>query len=106
MVQLSMNIKKAETVGSRLLGLMFRKSLAEDEGLHIIPCNGIHMFFMRFPIDVVFLDREERVVKIVENLRPWRIVPIVKGAYSTLELPVGSIQKHKISIGNQLIISS
>src|SRR5215831_19039385 len=71
----------------RGLGLMFRRTLPAGEGMWITPCNGIHMFFVRFPIDAVFVDRRLRVVRVRAGLRPWRVVPLVLRAHSVLELP-------------------
>jgi uncharacterized membrane protein (UPF0127 family) len=79
------------TFVGRGLGLMFKPAIDPGTGLWIVPCNGIHMFFMNFPIDAVFLDREQRVVRICPNLRPWRMVPIVYGAHSVLELPANTV---------------
>jgi uncharacterized membrane protein (UPF0127 family) len=75
----------------RGLGLLLRASLEPGEAMWIRPCNGIHMFGMRFPIDAVFLDRQQRVVRVYPGLKPWRMVPLVRGAHSVLELPSGSI---------------
>lgn len=86
------SLKKADRFSSRLKGLMFRKRPLEEEGLWIIPCNSIHMFFMNFPIDVAFLDREQKVIKLVADLQPWKITSPVKQAHSVLELPAGSIK--------------
>ena len=65
-------VELAATWGSRLKGLLGRRSIAPGEGLHIVPCNSIHMFFMRFAIDVAFLAHDGRVVKLVHTIRPWR----------------------------------
>jgi len=62
----------AETLGQRLRGLIGRRSLAPGAGMLITRCNCIHTFFMRFPIDATFLDREGNVVKTVRGIRPWR----------------------------------
>ena len=56
----------------RAVGLIGRRGLPPGEGLLILRCNAIHTFFMRFPIDATFLDRQGRVVKVVRNIRPWR----------------------------------
>lgn len=93
---------EAETFVSRFVGLMGRKDLATGEALHIEPCNSIHMFFMRFPIDAVFLDRDRRVVRRIDVIRPWRISPIVKGARSVLELPAGTAEASQTQEGDQL----
>ena len=68
-----MRIKVARSFFDRLRGLIGVKSLATDEGLLIERCNCIHTLFMRFPIDATFLDRNGNVVKIVRNIRPWRL---------------------------------
>lgn len=58
---------------ARLKGLIGRQSLPPGRGLLILKCNAIHTFFMRFPIDATFYDREDRVVKTVRDIRPWRL---------------------------------
>jgi uncharacterized membrane protein (UPF0127 family) len=65
----------AETLTARLRGLLGHASLAADTGMLIRPCRSIHMWFMRFPIDVAFLDRDLRVLKISRRLRPWQRNP-------------------------------
>ena len=65
--------KVAKTFWQRFKGLMGRKALHKGEGMLILKCNSIHTCFMRFPIDATFLDRDDNVVKIVRNIRPWRL---------------------------------
>lgn len=101
-VQLPIKVIMANSFFSRFKGLMFRLKPLIDEGLFIRPCNSIHMCFMFFSIDVVFLDKQNRVVAWKEQLRPWQFVLPVRFAYSTLELPVGTIQKYDIQIGQVL----
>jgi uncharacterized membrane protein (UPF0127 family) len=79
----------ADSFWSRFRGLMLRRSLAADEGMLFGGTSSIHMFFMRFPIDAVFCDDELRVVKIVRDLRPWRLAG-ARGAKSALELAAGA----------------
>jgi hypothetical protein len=79
----------ANTPWTRLRGLLGRGSLAPEEGLLIRPTSSIHMLFMRFAIDAVFLDKELRVVKVVRDLRPWRFAA-ARGAKMVVELPAGS----------------
>ncbi|HEV3233554.1 MAG TPA: DUF192 domain-containing protein [Candidatus Dormibacteraeota bacterium] len=81
----------ADSSWKRFVGLMGRASLPAGEGLWIEPCNSIHMFFMRFAIDAVFLDRDNRVKRVVRDLKPWRVSPIVFGARTVVELPAGSV---------------
>jgi uncharacterized protein len=80
----------ARSFAARLKGLLGRSALAPGEGLLIEPCDGIHMFFMRFAIDAVFLDAERRVVRLFSRLPPWSTTPRVRGARSVLELPAGA----------------
>jgi uncharacterized protein len=79
----------ATSFWTRFRGLMGRASLAPDEGMLFRPAGSIHMFFMRFPIDAVFCDRDLRVVKVVRGLRPWRTAG-ARGAKVVLELADGA----------------
>ena len=83
-------LKKADTPETRKKGLLGRSSLSSGEGLWIVPCQSIHMFFMRFPIDLVYIDRKNRVRKVRSNVRPWRISACLT-AHSVLELPAGVV---------------
>ncbi len=85
----------------RMVGLLNRTSLAQGEGLLIDRCYGIHTFFMRFPIDVLFLDKDYRVMKAVRSLPPWR-TSIVKQAVYVLELPPGTINLSHTAEGDQI----
>jgi len=91
----------ADTFISRFVGLMGRKSMPDDSGLMISNCNNIHMFFMCFPIDAVFIDREMRVAKIVGDLQPWRLAAC-RAAKHTLELPSGAAERCGIEVGDEL----
>jgi uncharacterized membrane protein (UPF0127 family) len=88
----------------RTRGLLFRPPLVEGEGLLIQPCNSVHTFMMGFPIDVLFLDQERRVVHLVEAMRPQRVSRIVWKAHSTLELPAGTAQRTGTQVGDQLTV--
>ncbi|MDB4897542.1 MAG: hypothetical protein JWN15_3804 [Firmicutes bacterium] len=83
-------VRRADSFGLRLRGLMFRQGLGIGEGLVIEPCKAVHTHFMRFPIDVVFLDAEWRVVLVLPAMAPWRFSPQVGGARSVLELAAGA----------------
>lgn len=96
----------ASSVPTRLRGLLGREGLAEDEALWIVPCNSIHMFFMKFPIDAVFLDRGGRVVRIYPAIRPWRCTPIIWGAHSCLELAAGRAAAIRLQAGDVLEFQS
>jgi uncharacterized membrane protein (UPF0127 family) len=95
----------ADTPLSRMRGLLGRSELEEGEGLLLRPTNSVHMFFMRFPIDVVFLDRELAVRKIVERLRPWRMAGC-RGARAALELPAGTAGRTGITVGERLSLEA
>jgi len=100
-------VERLEVPGTsfgRGLGLMFRQDLPAGEGMWITPCNSIHMFFMRFAIDAVFLDKRLRVVRIYPGLRPWRVVPFVFRAHSVLELPAGAVDGLPLERGEPLSI--
>ena len=93
------------TMFGRGLGLMFRRSLPAGRGMWIVPCNGIHMMFMNFPIDAVFLDHGDRVKRVYRRLpRWWGIVPLEWGAHSVLELPPGSTDGMDLQKGDRILI--
>lgn len=86
----------------RSIGLLNRKILEPGEALLIKPCNSIHTFFMRFPIDVAFLTKEGKVVGIVKDMAAWRFASCILEGYMTLEMPTGSIERCYIRIGDLL----
>jgi len=91
----------ADKPWSRMLGLMGQKALPAHEGLLILPCSSVHTHFMRFGLDVVYLDRDDRVVKVVRGLKPWRFSLGGKGAQKVLELTAGSASAG-VEPGNKL----
>lgn len=88
----------AETLRDRLVGLLDRQSLQAGEALVITRCNSIHMFFMKFAIDAVFIDANNRVVGLVENIKPYRLSPIFFKARQVIELPAGTIEASRTDI--------
>ncbi|MGH7725488.1 MAG: DUF192 domain-containing protein [Candidatus Eiseniibacteriota bacterium] len=82
----------AETSEERTQGLLGRSGLGPGEGLWLVPCEWVHMFGMKFPIDTVVLNRKNEVVGVQENLKPGWIGKLFWGAHSTLELPVGTLR--------------
>jgi uncharacterized membrane protein (UPF0127 family) len=86
-------------------GLLGRKPLSENEGLLLTPAAAIHTWFMRFPIDVVFLDRELTVTAVVPELRPWRTAAR-RGAKSVLELPAGEAARRGLGVGDRLELAA
>ncbi len=97
-------LEAARSFYARTKGLIGRECLEAGEGLWIVPCNGIHMFFMSFAVDALFLDRSQRVVKLRRRLGRWRVVPIVFGANSVVELPAGACDGLELPRGEQLRI--
>ncbi len=97
-------LQVASTAWERMKGLLGRKGLDEDEALLIRNCASIHMFFMRFAIDAVFLDCEMQIVKLVENIRPWRIAGCLR-ACQVLEAPCGMIKRTDLTHGMYLRIA-
>lgn len=88
---------------SRSRGLLGRSGMDEQEGLWIQPTSSIHMWFMRFAIDVVWAAEDGRVLKLVEGIRPWRM-SFCRGAKVALELPVGAIARSGVQVGDHLVI--
>jgi uncharacterized membrane protein (UPF0127 family) len=93
----------ADAFFSRFIGLLGRRALAEHEGLLLHPASSIHTFFMRFPIDVVFVGPDGAVRKVVRNLRPWRITGS-RGSRAVLELPAGTCARLALGPGDRLDI--
>jgi uncharacterized membrane protein (UPF0127 family) len=91
----------ADTALTRMKGLLGRRELPSGEGIWLKPASSVHMAFMRFAIDAVFLDREDRVVKIAEELRPWRMAGS-RGAKSVVELPAGEAKRRGLTAGDRL----
>ncbi|MGZ4355027.1 MAG: DUF192 domain-containing protein [Gaiellaceae bacterium] len=91
----------ADNPWTRLRGLLGRSGLDLDEGLLIRPTNSIHMLFMRFPIDAVFLDRELAVLRVVAGLAPWKLA-MQRGAKAVVELPAGAAERAGIRDGMRL----
>ena len=98
----------ADSFWHRLRGLMLRKRsfLPMGTGLLLAPCSSIHMMFMRFAIDVVYIDKEYHVLKCVKNVRPWLGLSACwqKDAWATLELPQGTIEQYGMYTAMKLIL--
>ncbi len=108
------NVTRGTTVGDRVrvasssvdrtVGLLRTPGLAPGEGLWIERAPSIHMFFMRYAIDAIFVDRAGRVTKVVSNLRPWRMVIWARGARDCLELGVGAAAASETEPGDELTL--
>jgi uncharacterized membrane protein (UPF0127 family) len=92
----------AETALTRMRGLLGRRELPSGEGILLRPASSVHMAFMRFAIDAVFLDRDLRVLKIAADLRPWRAAA-GRGSKSVLEIPAGEAARRGLTVGDRLI---
>lgn len=102
-------VQNATTFFERTVGLIGTKKMASGttlwiQGSRFIPCNSIHTFFMSFAIDVVFVDRDLQVKAIYRDIRPWRVTPVVKGAWSVFEFPAGAVTH--IEVGDQLHVGA
>ncbi|MDQ3855874.1 MAG: DUF192 domain-containing protein [Chloroflexota bacterium] len=96
--------KLARSPVARAVGLLNRSALERGEGLLLRPCSSVHCFFMRFPIDVAFLDGKGQVLKVYEPMKPWRASTIVRRAKQTLELPAGVLRQTGTRVGDVLVI--
>jgi uncharacterized membrane protein (UPF0127 family) len=96
-------VESAVDSASRRRGLLGRDRLPERHALLLAPCSAVHTCFMRFPIDVLFLGRDGRVLKIVERLSAWRIA-LSAAAFATIELPAGSVRPSGLVPGDRLSI--
>lgn len=94
-------LELADSMWKRGKGLLGRSSLEEGGGMRFEPASSLHMWFMRFAIDVIYVDRQERVVKLVRHFKPWR-VSWARGARTAYELPAGTIDRCGIEVGDRL----
>jgi uncharacterized protein len=98
---LATHLEVAASGPTRRKGLLGRQGLAPGEGLWIVPCESVHTFFMQFPIDLVYLDRENRVKKVRSAVGAWRMSACFS-AHSVLELPAGTIRDTRTRAGDTL----
>ena len=94
-------LEVADSGPKRNKGLLGRTGLAEGEGLWIVPCESVHTFFMKFPIDLVYLDRKHRIKKVCDSVPAWRL-SVCLSAHSILELPAGTIRGTRTERGDTL----
>ena len=94
----------ADNALTQMRGLLGRRSLEPGEGLLLRPAGSIHMFFMRFAIDAVFLSRDGEVLKVAADVRPWRMAG-TRGAKAVIELPAGEADRRGIRAGTRLDVS-
>lgn len=99
--ELASNAEIADHGAARNKGLLGRSTLPSGSGLWIVPCESVHTFFMKFPIDLIYIDRQKRVKKVRNNVGPWRLSACLT-AHSIIELPVGVIARSQTTPGDQL----
>lgn len=95
---MQLQIETANTFFSRFRGLMLRKRLPAGHGLLIAPCNSIHMCFMRFAIDAIFIDKDYRVLKVARNVKPWLGMAWCLKAWGVIEVSAG--EAHELQVGD------
>ena len=96
----------ASSLGRRMKGLLGRSGLSVNEALILKPCSSIHTFFMRFPIDVLFLDQNMRIIRLIQPMLPNRLGPAVWGAKMVIELPAGKLAQTQTQAGDMLEIKN
>ena len=106
------NISKGNTISEngyittsfleRLKGLLGKKELKENECLIISPCNSIHMFFMKFEIDVLFIDKNNKVCHLINEFKPWKISKVIKESKYVIELKSKTIASKNIKLGDEV----
>jgi len=106
-VHLATDLAVADTHWTRLRGLLGRgpDDFRNGSGLWIVPCHGVHTLGMGFPIDVVYLDRDLKVIHVETDLQPWRFAPVRRIATSVLELPSRTTAATKTEIGDKIEIT-
>ena len=110
-VEIVSDVRLAVSFGERTIGLMGKKTMNPNaslwiQGSRFIPCNSIHTCFMRFAIDVAFVDRDLKVRAIFKNLPPWRMTRMVVGAQSVFEFAAGTLSRTPIEVGDQLHVGA
>ena len=100
------DVMVADSFFTRLAGLMFRQKLPSGTGLLLAPCNSVHMCFMRFAIDVVYIDKDYKIINVVKNLRPWVGLSMCSHAWATLELAKGDAERCGCEVGKRLILTA
>ena len=98
---LATRVRPAFDSSSRRQGLLGRTALAPDEAMILAPCSSVHTAFMRFPIDLAFVDRQGRVLKVASGVRPWRIRAAWRG-FAVVELAAGSLQRVGLAPDDEL----
>ena len=101
---LSLGVTPADTIFTRLKGLIGRFRLRSDEGIWVVPSSGVHTLGVLFPLDLIYLDEDYKVIHAIEYFPSFRIAPIRTKAASVLELPTHTIYSSQTQPGDQLLI--
>ena len=100
----ALNVDLATSRAARRRGLLGRDTLGASDGLLLTPCIAVHTLSMRFSIDVIFIDRDSRVVRVVPDLRPWRMTACFR-AHAVIELAAGTAAATDIQVGDLLYLT-
>jgi uncharacterized membrane protein (UPF0127 family) len=95
----------ADSSAKRRTGLLKHERLEPGEGLWIVPCESVHTFFMKFPIDLVYLDKNRKVKKVRKAVPAWRLSACLT-AHSILELPAGTVEQTGTAVGDELVVET
>lgn len=98
------NVRVANSFFKRFKGLLGKKSLSVGEGVLLNPCRQVHTWFMKFPIDVIFINKQGRIIHLISGMQPGNVSPYIKRSYQVLELPDGVITTNKLTKKDELSI--
>jgi uncharacterized membrane protein (UPF0127 family) len=104
-VAIAEHVETARGLARRLVGLIGRREFAPGSALMIPACGQVHTFLVRFPIDVIFLDAENRILCVEANVRPYRVTKTCPGARMAIELPAGTIAAHGLRPEDEVMMS-
>lgn len=99
-VYLAERAERAASFWSRGVGLIGRRSLPDGYGLVIEPCRSVHMFLMRIPLDICHVDAQHRIIRVLSDIQPWRVGPIVWRSRYVVELPAGTARRTGTAAGD------
>lgn len=95
-------MRRSSGIFSKLIGLLFTKELPEGHGMWLVPCSSIHTFGMRYAIDVIYLNKKQKVIKLVKQLEPNRFAPFSFQTRSIVEIPAGALDRLDIAVHDDL----
>ena len=98
-------VEKADTFWKRFKGLMMRDNYMADKTMLISPCNSIHMFFMKFPLTVVFIDKQYKITDVKIGIKPWQVkLSLFKGSEAVFEIPYWGNENLKPKVGDYVTV--